>query len=162
MQCLACLEMMIFSEIGAEISFEPKECMDAGNQGKVYESVTCPRLEAYMKRNQDEVAADRQSFREDTDKWNSLDDDYSTGGYAGDPEQKFKLKKEAILRLKTENDEIEGNLAMDEMKYARSNIALHLVVIAVLLGFLGFSVMAHWICNNRKATEKLAANLLYT
>ena len=89
---------MVYYEEGAELSFEPSECFNMHTQeDMVYESVNCPRFMVYTKANQDEIAAQRQIDRENTDKWNSLDDDYSKGGYQGDPTMKLRLKTQAML-----------------------------------------------------------------
>ena len=60
---------MIYYEDGAEITFEPSECINDENQGNmIHESVDCARFSEYTTKNQEEVPAERESIRENTAK----------------------------------------------------------------------------------------------
>ena len=168
---IGCLEAMIFYETNnikdAKVSIEPKACVD--HQGEVYETVNCPVLTPYTRVQKSKVQSERAEIRENTPKWELLDDVYDKGT-PGEPQ--YKLKANDIMNLEQLelNDDIEEEIVMEgkvnvmEGKFdeRETNVITYLIVFGGLLACFVICIMGHWVCSNRKGTERLEAALLYT
>jgi len=174
-QCEAdgCLEAMIFYETDnikdAKLTIEPKACVE--HQGKVYENVNCPVLMPYTRSQKAKVQGDRAEVRENTEKWDRLDDVYDQGT-PGEPQ--WKLQANAVMGVEPLeiNDEVEdeveevvgGKVNVMEGKFdeRETNVITYLIVFGGLLACFVICILGHWVCSNRKGTERLEAALLYT